>query len=740
LDKKQLLWIALLTVSIVLLLRGPLRCGRDEEGAKTPSAEKQETRQADGWAYDGAGLSGADLSELAGKTYPRVYLGSLDEEKDGYKFQVELDPRGASIYTIKLAGHFDTVDHKKKKDKSPEDRQDWSYPLLNPVHDGDELVLPFSTQAVKIDGVGELSTFMSRPGEFFLEGSSRPIRGRIAWEAGDFKDEGDSQSVSFTLKLEPPGAQVPTTQPDTRAASRSTSREAGGEITSRPATRPQPPERRHLELVKTYRLSKGSDRLEISLKLVNKTGEDRTLSIVQYGPTGVPKEDVRGDQRNIMLGQYISKEKKITIDEDGVEKRDDANKLDRYDTRELGDNRKDEAKPAVWAGHANKFFACLMYPVSKKVKPTEDTSIDVDDDTAPADLVVPAGEQYAYVLRRRVLQEDKTSKTQLIVLETDPKLVKAGESLSVDLDVYLGPKNKDVFDDVPLYAKLGYAEAIQFQSCSTCLIKPLAFGVMWFIEKIGGFMHNYGLAIILLVAMIRLALLPISKRSQVNMMKTAKMGPEMKKLQEKYKDDKQAQQKAMMELFKQQGISPILGCVPMLLQLPIWIALWAGLGASVPLRHSGLLPFWITDLAGTDAVIQWTPVHVPLLSMMMGPISSLNILPLLLAVFMFLQQKISPMQAAAGAQTPEQKQQQKVMMYMMSGMMLLFFYNAPSGLTLYIMASTAVGVAEARIIRKHIKEKEALEAAMETKIHAPGKAPRGQRPKKPKGPTFFKYK
>jgi YidC/Oxa1 family membrane protein insertase len=177
----------------------------------------------------------------------------------------------------------------------------------------------------------------------------------------------------------------------------------------------------------------------------------------------------------------------------------------------------------------------------------------------------------------------------------------------------------------------------------------------------------------------------------------------------------------------------------MLLQMPIWIALYTGLNADVALRNAAFLPIWITDLAGTDAIFSWasTPISLPLIGGLMGPLISFNLLPLLLTVAMYYQTKLTPTSMTA-ATTPQQIQQQKMMKIMMPIMMLLFFYNAPAGLNLYIMTSTFSSVFEQIIIRRHIKEREEMEAAAETMISMPGKGPRGGRAKKAKGAFWTK--
>ena len=187
----------------------------------------------------------------------------------------------------------------------------------------------------------------------------------------------------------------------------------------------------------------------------------------------------------------------------------------------------------------------------------------------------------------------------------------------------------------------------------------------------------------------------------------------------------------------------MLGCLPMFLQMPIWISLWGSLSVAVELRHAAFLPVWITDLAAPDAIFAWAnPINLPYFGTnlpLIGPLRSFNLLPLLLTVAMFLQAKLNPqMTGAAAAPTKEQETQQKMMRYMMPAMMLLLFYNAASGLTLYIMTSTFAGVIEQMVIRRHIEAKQAAEAAATTTVRIPGKAPRDNRPKKPKGPMFFK--
>jgi len=216
---------------------------------------------------------------------------------------------------------------------------------------------------------------------------------------------------------------------------------------------------------------------------------------------------------------------------------------------------------------------------------------------------------------------------------------------------------------------------------------------------------NYGIIIILLVLLVRTLLHPLTKKGQVSMMKMSKLGPKVEEIKKKYGSNPTEMNKRVMEMYKEQGANPMLGFMPMLIQMPIWISLYSAINASIDLRGAKFLPFWITDLSAPDMLFTFPVVTVPLLG---WNIDAFNLLPILLAVGMVFQQKLmSPAQNAA--MNPQMAQQQKMMLIMMPAMMLIFLYTAPSGLNLYIMASTFGGIIEQKVIKKHIKEQEEKE-------------------------------
>ncbi|MBA7695556.1 Membrane protein insertase YidC [subsurface metagenome] len=355
----------------------------------------------------------------------------------------------------------------------------------------------------------------------------------------------------------------------------------------------------------------------------------------------------------------------------------------------------------LWAATTNKYFAAILRPVPDEGKdscnwvkdkkgwfynPDGDERGDSGDETVGVDLKI-------------------ASRTLAAVGQAD-------SSKTYNFQLYLGPKDKSLFDKNEMYRKLGFVQTIDFMGCCcpASIISPLAFGILAIMRWMHGFIANYGVVIIILVFVFRMAMHPITKKSQVSMSKMTKLAPKAAEIKKKYANNKAEMNKQMMALYREQGASPIMGFLPMMVQMPIWIALWSAIYASIELRGAAFLPFWITDLSVPDALYRFpTVIIVPLLG---WKIASLNLLPLLMGVAFYLQQKLMPKQAAASAspQAAQQQQMQKTMMIMMPLLFPLMLYNAPSGVNLYIMASTFAGVFEQHVIRKHIREKEQAES------------------------------
>jgi len=202
-----------------------------------------------------------------------------------------------------------------------------------------------------------------------------------------------------------------------------------------------------------------------------------------------------------------------------------------------------------------------------------------------------------------------------------------------------------------------------------------------------GFVANYGVAIIMLTLVVRIVMLPLTLKSMRSMRAMQALQPEMKELQELHKDDQQELSKAMMELYRERGANPFGGCMPMLLQMPVFIALYRMIWYAFEIRGADFL--WIKDLSIPDRLYHFEFLaDVPLLSFF----EYLNILPLLMIVAMVLSFKLSPTSVV-------QNPQQKIMMTIMPVFFGVISYQFSAGLNLYVLTSTVLGIVQQQFAR-----------------------------------------
>lgn len=296
--------------------------------------------------------------------------------------------------------------------------------------------------------------------------------------------------------------------------------------------------------------------------------------------------------------------------------------------------------PLEWAAVKNKFFAQILAPeggaASARIR-----AIRVDDpaafelDTVSASLALPA-----------------------VVIEP-------GASLERPSRYYVGPKK---------YSRLKAegnkrTEIMEFGRffkpvCKVLL--PLLNGIESVVP--GG----YGMAIIILTIIVKLVFWPVTHKGTESMKRMQKLQPEIKKLRERYKSDPKKLQEKQMLLYREHKVNPLAGCLPMLIQIPVFIGLFTVLRSAVELRFTQFL--WISDLSEPEGLLA---------SVLPFPPGGLNILPLLMTATMVLQQRLTP---SAG-----DPQQQKMMAFM-PVVMLFIFYNMPSALVLYWTVSQGLSI------------------------------------------------
>lgn len=249
-----------------------------------------------------------------------------------------------------------------------------------------------------------------------------------------------------------------------------------------------------------------------------------------------------------------------------------------------------------------------------------------------------------------------------VAIETAPESINSGESVTQSVNWWYGPKEGALLAAAPNELE----KALNF-GFFEILAKPL----LWLLEFFYGFVHNWGVAIIVLTVFIKMLFWPLTKKSYKSMEQMKRIAPLMQEVKAKYGDNKEEMSREMMQLYKTYNVNPMSGCLPILIQLPVFIALYQALLHSNNLRHADFimyLPFtdmlWLSDLSVQD------PFYIT---------------PLLMGVTMFIQQWLSP---AVG-----DPMQRKVMLFMPL-IFTFMFLSFPSGLVLYWLVNNILSIAQ----------------------------------------------
>jgi YidC/Oxa1 family membrane protein insertase len=234
--------------------------------------------------------------------------------------------------------------------------------------------------------------------------------------------------------------------------------------------------------------------------------------------------------------------------------------------------------------------------------------------------------------------------------------------------------------------------------------------LIWFTNKMHlvlGWLHavipNYGVCIILLTVLVRGLMFPVSRKQALTSLRMQELAPELKKLGDKYKDDRQALGMAQMELYRKHGVNPLGTCWLLLLQMPIFMGLYYALQESIHFRLAEFWPTWIANLAAPDMLLYWGE-SIPLISqradyggfLYLGPY--FNLLPVIAVALMIVQQRMMTPPPA-----DEQQAMQQKMMTVMMVAFGLFFYKVAAGLCVYFIASSLWGFAERKLLPKKKK-------------------------------------
>jgi YidC/Oxa1 family membrane protein insertase len=209
-------------------------------------------------------------------------------------------------------------------------------------------------------------------------------------------------------------------------------------------------------------------------------------------------------------------------------------------------------------------------------------------------------------------------------------------------------------------------------------------GFGWLLRALYSLIPNYGIAIILLTILVRVVTIPLTNKQMRSMERMREVQPKLKELQAEFADDRQKQSEAMMKLYRSEGVNPLGGCFPMLLQLPVFIGLFYALRSSIELRQAPFMG-WISDLSAPETIFTIPGIDIPI-----------RVLPLAMGVSMVLQQKLTPQPTVDPAQA-------RMMMTIMPIMMTVLFYQFPSGLVLYWFVSNLLAISHQLVIGRRMR-------------------------------------
>jgi YidC/Oxa1 family membrane protein insertase len=422
---------------------------------------------------------------------------------------------------------------------------------------------------------------------------------------------------------------------------------------------------------KTVSLDAGSHHYAVTLDFENASSEPFAFACTLRGPAGIERESLRPEYTGTRVAICKGPGK--------------------YDIVRVkpGDLRKgpqtNESTDIAWAAVVNHYFVAVVEPEDRQW-----VAKVVSEAVTDTDILLGLGRWGRGAVRREADRPGLARQDYTFVIHTAQQRLEPAQRVTQRYRVIAAPKEDRILEAY----NAGLPDLVEFGMLPT--VSRLTIAVL---NGVYAVVRNYGVAILVVTLIIRAILHPLTRKSQLSMAKMQKLQPQILDLQKKYANDKQKLTQEQWQLFRTYGVRPWSGCWPVFLQMPVLIALFGALRAAIELRHAGFL--WVDDLSQPDTLFRF-PFYLPVFG------NEFNLLPILMAGVMFLNQQFTP------PPTGEQAQRQQRMMKFFPMMLALLFYSMPSGLSLYFMASTAVGMFERWLIDKtagEIKLRPAAEPA-----------------------------
>ncbi|MBR5551820.1 MAG: membrane protein insertase YidC [Muribaculaceae bacterium] len=354
---------------------------------------------------------------------------------------------------------------------------------------------------------------------------------------------------------------------------------------------------------------------------------------------------------------------------------------------ENGDQSEELEQEVKWISFKNQFFSSVMVPKTS-IKRALVTTQDIKDQPGYLKVLDVKDAIISYSTK----SENPASFDMLFTPNLYPLLSSYDEQLNAE-------------DDLELTRLIPLGWGI-FRWVNTYLVIPI-------FTFLGGFISNYGIIILLLTIIVKIILFPFTYKSYMSQAKMRVLAPEIQAINEKYPkpEDAMTKQQKTMELYSKAGASPFSGCLPMLLQMPILIALFAFFPSCIELRGQSFL--WATDLSAPDAIFSWT-THIPLISTYFG--NHVSLFCLLMTATNIIYTHINMQNQPGGAAMPGMKW----MMYLMPVMFLFFFNDYASGLSYYYFLSLLITIVQTYSFR-FIVDEEKVRAQMLANAKKPRK-------------------
>ncbi|MEO8268297.1 MAG: YidC/Oxa1 family insertase periplasmic-domain containing protein [Aureliella sp.] len=459
-----------------------------------------------------------------------------------------------------------------------------------------------------------------------------------------------------------------------------------------------------LDLVKRFRLYPASESndgyvLDLETVVVNRNEVDVSLSLRQEGPAGLTLEGwwytikispdmfAGAGQRDVIYKTEASSDQFIANTRAVIAKarKTEADLLAKYGATAaqtpvgmpeilLSDGEAVETRSLNYIGVDAPYFTAAILPHPQD----EDALRSLR--SAAAFSVTHSPER----IDKAQLQATNTS----FWFDTEEKLVPKGGEFSQRYQVFIGPKTHDAL------AAHGLDQAIEY-GWFPWIAKPLS-AILHFFHAIVG---NYGLAIMMLTVLVRGSMFPLGRKAAINAQRMQELQPEMKRVNELYKDDLEKRGKAMQEIYAKHNFKPLAGCLPMFIQLPIFIGLYRCLSVDLSLRQQPLIPGieWASNLAGPDQLVNWSSWMPEIIAGRgigwLGPY--FNILPMVTVGLFLLQQKMLMPKA-----TDDQTRMTQNMMQIMTIFMGVMFFKVPSGLCIYFITSSIWSLVERKLVKR----------------------------------------